>query len=458
MAIPVPIVGQAYADDTLPFAQQECVNWFVEQVETDGALVPAKLRGCSGMAAFATAGSAGHRGACVMDGVLYVVAGTSLYSVSQGAVATSLGTVPGDGRVSMVENGTQLLIVNGTATGYTYTPASATFAAITDSDFLGGVTAAFLNGSAIVTNPDSDEFQLSDLLDFRAWAALSSGAIESRSGDTLAVIEDHGELWFYKANVIERWVSGGDDDLPYERVDTIPQGTAATHSVVATDNRVFWLGTDGVFWANPSSPERISTFAIEQAIKGETLSTCFAMAYTERGHKFIAWTFPSGNGKTWVYDVATRMWHRRKSYEISRWRANTHAFCYGKNLFGDYSNGTIWELSDTTYAEGSDPLIAERKTQYLHNGGEWVSMPELELVFDVGNGLNTGQGSNPLVDFRYSDDGGHSFCDFKQRSLGTTGQYGTRVRFDRLGRFRQRMFHIRVSDPVKRDLLAAVAR
>lgn len=57
----------------------------------------------------------------------------------------------------------------------------------------------------------------------------------------------------------------------------------------------------------------------------------------------------------------------------------------------------------------------------------------------------------------YSDDGGHTWSNLRILSLGEQGDYRKRVRLHRLGRFRNRIFKIRVSSPIKRDLLGAVA-
>jgi hypothetical protein len=181
-------------------------------------------------------------------------------------------------------------------------------------------------------------------------------------------------------------------------------------------------------------------------------TSAFCFAYSRKGHSFVVLTFPGG--KTWVYDAATGLWHRRKSFGVDRWRANAYAYAYSKHLVGDTTNGTAWELSDTTYAEGSDPLIAERKTGFMAADGQWVSMEEFEVVVNTGVGLTTGQGSAPLMDMAYSDDGGRTFSDFRQESLGPIGQYGYRVRFCGLGSFNQsRQAWIRVSDPVRVDLM-----
>lgn len=57
----------------------------------------------------------------------------------------------------------------------------------------------------------------------------------------------------------------------------------------------------------------------------------------------------------------------------------------------------------------------------------------------------------------YSDDGGRNWSNWRERSLGEVGEYGKRVRLSQLGRFRNRIWKVRVSSPIKRDLLGAVA-
>ena len=62
------------------------------------------------------------------------------------------------------------------------------------------------------------------------------------------------------------------------------------------------------------------------------------------------------------------------------------------------------------------------------------------------------------VDFRYSKDGGRNWSNWRTRSLGELGDFQKRVQFNRLGQGRQWVFEVRVTDPVKRDLLAASYR
>lgn len=60
-----------------------------------------------------------------------------------------------------------------------------------------------------------------------------------------------------------------------------------------------------------------------------------------------------------------------------------------------------------------------------------------------------------VVQFRYSKDGGHNWSAWRTRSLGEVGDFTKRVTLRRLGQGRQWVFEVKVSDDVKRDLMAA---
>ena len=59
------------------------------------------------------------------------------------------------------------------------------------------------------------------------------------------------------------------------------------------------------------------------------------------------------------------------------------------------------------------------------------------------------------VDVRYSKDGGNNWSDWRTLDLGSTGDFVKRIELRRLGRGRQWVFDIRVTDPVMADLMAA---
>lgn len=460
MRAPVEILGDSYADDISSFSVQETINLVPERAERGGTRTLTKMSRRAGLKSFGTAGTGTLRGARRFKGVLYVVADTTLYSVASDATATALGTVTGSGRVSMTNNETQLVISNmageGATSGWTYTPASATFAQIASANFPGGVL-TYLDGYVIGTVPGTSDYGISALDDATSWSALDRKTCESATDGLLAVVADHGELLCLGESSIEVHHNTGNLTFPLERLTTIERGIASEFAWGQTDNGFFFLGDDGIMYRlNQWTPVRISTRPIEQWIEGETRSEAFSMAYSRKGHSFVFLSFP--NGKTHAFDTSTGLWARWQSFGLERWRANCYVFAHGKHLIGDMTNGTIWELSETTYTEGSQPLVAERTSQYINANGEWVSMEEFEPLVDAGVGLTSGQGSDPLLLVSYTDDGGRTFSNPREGRIGRRGEYTNRVRYHGLGAFNQsRAMRLRYSEPTPFTLFGAMA-
>lgn len=61
------------------------------------------------------------------------------------------------------------------------------------------------------------------------------------------------------------------------------------------------------------------------------------------------------------------------------------------------------------------------------------------------------------LEMSYSKDGSYNFSNKKERSIGDTGQYERRVRFNRFGTARTIVMCVECSDPVVSDILGAVA-
>lgn len=71
------------------------------------------------------------------------------------------------------------------------------------------------------------------------------------------------------------------------------------------------------------------------------------------------------------------------------------------------------------------------------------------LDIDMGLGLITGQGSDPEVMMRYSDDGLNTWSSERTRSFGKIGKYGQRKPvWRRNGNSRERVYEFAISDPV----------
>ena len=82
-------------------------------------------------------------------------------------------------------------------------------------------------------------------------------------------------------------------------------------------------------------------------------------------------------------------------------------------------------------------------------------MDSFQLLLEGGVGLNTGQGSDPQVMLRVSKDFGQTWSNEMWRSMGKIGKYATRVLWRRLGKARDWVFEVTISDPVKVVIIGA---
>lgn len=80
---------------------------------------------------------------------------------------------------------------------------------------------------------------------------------------------------------------------------------------------------------------------------------------------------------------------------------------------------------------------------------------ELTIDLETGVGLSTGQGSDPQIMVRWSDDGGHTWSNEHMVGIGAMGAYGTRAVLRRLGDARDRIYEVSGTDPVKIALIDA---
>ena len=85
----------------------------------------------------------------------------------------------------------------------------------------------------------------------------------------------------------------------------------------------------------------------------------------------------------------------------------------------------------------------------------YVGLGTLELDFERGIGLVSGQGSDPMVGLEVSKDGGKTWGQELWRSMGKIGKYLNRTYWNRIGTSRDTVFRWTITDPVKVVLTGA---
>lgn len=460
----IPFATQSYKSTSLPLSAQRAVNVFAEREPPD-AKTQVAVFGAPGIVTWATCGSGPIRGMRQLGGVLYVVSGNTLYSVSSLGVATPVGgAVSSSAPVVMSDNGTQLLIVNGTY-GYVYTIASG-FQVITSSNFHAATSATFFDNYFVLSWDGTNKFFISGTLDGTSYSGTDFASAEVSSDYVLAVVNQQENLLIFGQTTIETWYDAGSVNFPFQRVDggTIERGCAAALTPVKEDNSVFFLGDDRIFYRlDGTIPRRVSTHAIEDTWQKYTsVSDAYTFSYTFEGHKFIVVNFVAANA-TWVYDIATGLWHERDSVDINnnslgRWRASCVANIYNKTLIGDAYSGQIGYLDPTVYTEFGNQIHGEMVSPIIQSDRKRVFISRFELDVEQGVGNTNDPGSDPQIMLDWSDDGGRIFNQRQiWNSMGKQGQYTKRLRWLRQGQTRNRIYRVTISDPVRRTIIAAHA-
>lgn len=465
----IPFVG-GYSEVRSAVADlQRGVNCYLE-VDAKNGRAPIALYGTPGLTLRQTLATAPVRG-CIKFNDLYCywVGGNTVYRMDTAYAVTTIGTIgTSTGRVGMACNGTEVLIVDGSS-GWLVTGAS--IAQITDVDFPDTVThAAFQDGYFLVAGDGTGRLYWCETPNSgTAWNGTDFATAEGNPDATLDMISDHREIWLLGGESGEIFVNTGDADALFQRSGNsyLQQGCASPWTLQAMNNTVYWLGAgrEGygiVFKAEGYSPRRISSHALERAISGySTIADAFAFTYQIQGHSFYVLTFPTGNA-TWFYDAASEewfewVWRNPSDNSENRHRANCCVFFNGQHLVGDWENGKVYSLEMDVYTDNADPIIRKRVTQSLSEDGARLFFESLQVDMEVGVGLATGQGSDPTVMLRYTNDG-HTWSNIKTRTIGAAGEYGTRVKFGPTGAGRVRAWELSMTDPVKFALFGAWAR
>lgn len=468
-----PILGSSYVARSVNAADNRMVNLFPELVP-EGGKEPAFLSRCPGLRRKATIGSGPIRGLWQTKGVMYAVSGDTFFKVETYGTTrlkgTPIGTVTGTGPVSMSDNGTQIFIACN-PDGFIYNIVTEVFAQITDPDFPGAVTVGYLDGYFVFNEPDSPRVWVTALLDGLSVDPLDFASAEGDPDGLVSLIIDHREAWLFGTNSIEVWYDAGLPDFPLQRIQGAFNeiGCAAPYSVAKLDNGVFWLGSDArgrgiVYRANGYTGQRISTHAIEWQIQQYgSLSDAIGYTYQQDGHAFYVLIFPSAQA-TWVYDVATQAWHERAGWsngDFVRHRSNCQVSYNNEIIVGDYENGNLYAYDLEDYTDNGDIQKWLRSWRALGTGQNNLkrsAQHTLQIDCESGVGINTGQGSNPQMMLRWSDDGGHTWSNERWVSMGKIGEYFARAIFRRLGmtlKLRDRVYEISGTDPVKVAIMGA---
>lgn len=467
-------VGPAYSGNSLLADPEELINFYVHPVDSPTPTNKVVFEPTPGLESRITVSKTPIRAlfqlpAATADGERgFFVAGNGLYEFTSDFTTTLRGTLTGVGANPATisyngDGGGQLLITSADAADY-YDLATDVLTPIANlSAFQGGM----LNGYGLALDQLTSTLRLSDLFDLSVWDPTQFAQRSIAPDPWKAMIVLYPRIYLFGSQTTEVWYDAGNFPFPFAPVQgiLIQQGIEAPFSLAIADSAIYWLGrssagTAQILRTSGYRPEVVSSSAVDDAIQSYAemgrIDDAVSWAYQLDGHEFYILNFPSA-GISWAYDTSLPPemgWHKRatwlsESAEFIALRQQYHAFVFGKHMVGDRESGTVYELRNSYGLDvDSREIRRVRRTPLLTAEQQWIFFQQLQVFLEVGLGTVSGQGQNPVLMLRWSDDGGHTWSNIHTVSAGAMGAYQTRAIWRRLGRSRNRVFELTVSDPI----------
>ena len=402
-------IGASYQLPAVQADSERCVNLYPEAVASEGgdkaqAFILVRT---PGRKLLQTVGSGRGRGAFAIDGRAFVVVGSGFYELLSPQTSVLRGTIAATATPVSIKSNTVQIVLIADGLGWLFTLSNNTFAPISAAGFpTSALGLASIDTYFLTANQNSTKISPSALLDGAAWAAAD--AFATQQPDALAGLEEsHGYLWAFGSQNTTPFQDTGALTNTFQRVPgaVINIGLASTWAIASADNTLFWLGrsahgTAMVYRADGLLPSRVSNHALEAALQRyPTVADATAYAYQEAGHTFVRFDFPAGNA-TWVYDVATRLWHERARWNgltYSADRARFYCQCFGMHLVLDHASGAVYQQSLLYADDAGEPLRWLRAAPHIESEQRFLFYSSLELAMQKGGGVPYTSSPTPVA-------------------------------------------------------------
>jgi hypothetical protein len=418
---------------------------------TDKQLV---LIGRPGTEVLAELGNGPCRGlqqkAGVFSGAALFLSAQELFLVSpSGGGGPVAGTVEGADRVRIASNAiagiSEARIATGSAIYFTdgVTVAAEDFpdgAGVTDVDYLKSFCFALRadTGQVYARGPGETE-----------WDAINFTTAEAEPDPGVAIRALGDYLFVHGSETTEVFQLTGDANPAAAPVTGLRAdvGCRSRDTVVRFDNSLVWVTNKCTVVRAETVPTVISDEGLSEEIRRNSAAGLRAWAFSADGHEYYVLTI--GEAATYVYDAANKLWGRFDSKGFDFWRAHLGTDASGGALAGDTESGTVWRVAPDRQSDGDDEIVRVAAAFVPIPAGKAVCA-NFSVACAVGVAPLSGDGADPQIGMRYSDDQGKTWSSWRWRSLGVTGAYDQVVRWRNLGQMKPpgRMFQVRASDPV----------
>lgn len=478
MLQPYPnFIGGSNQTQTVIGDAEDTINWIFEAAKSAGSTSAGYLLPTPGYKAKWTttdiAGRAMFAGVFNVPAVqtqrLFGVIGSDFLEFFSNGTTISRGTVAVNSNPATIctngDGGSQLFITSGDV-GYNYNLTTNVLTTVLTS---GATVGGQAYGYFISFNIANSQIRLSALFDGTTWDPTqflqrSIGADPWQS----MLVNSYGQICLPGSKTGEFLYNNGAFPFPFapDPSGLFAEGIAATFSLCEAGGSLCWLSTTAnggyqVVRATGFTPVPITSPAVAYALgRYNRVDDAIGQTYEEAGHSFYLLTLPSA-GITWAYDFTTGQWHKRQTWiaEHNMYvdeHAVFHAFAFNAHWMADRTTGIVYQM-DSSFELDVDnrPIRRLRQAPAVERQNMVMFFPLFEVIADNGVGTQTGVASDPQIIAQFSDDGGQTWGNERQASMGKVGQFATRMTWWNTGSGRKRVNRIVCIDNVPRRIVDA---
>ncbi len=411
------------------------VNMVLEQAPTEktGKMLQSRM---ALLASGTTLGSGPISAIMIKDGVL----GGDRFAVSAGNIyrgATNLGSLAGTGPVSIAGNEGGIMVAAGSTMRH-YNGTTLSAVAFPDgADVIKVIAGA---GRFIAIREDTGKFYWTPVLASTV-DPLDFATAENQPDRAFDLLFIDDVLRVFGAETVEFWSNTTSGDLPFVPIENsvIEKGIRATGCATAIGSTFAWVTNENQVCMSDEN-NIISNNGLQERIEASSEVSLFS--FVMGGNEFLCLQIDS---ETQVYQPRTGQWSEWKSYGQDRWAAS----CYSSGYFGSDVDGRILTLGDGHVDLGGPLERMWTAGQPIDAGGVRIS----NAVARVNVGQTpflTGDYVEPTIEMRQSRDGGRTWSEWRQKSLGQQGKYRQEVKWRGLGLASRPslLMQFRVTDPV----------
>jgi hypothetical protein len=377
----------------------------------------------------------------LFGGDLFTVSGNTLYRSG-----IAIGAINGSGPVSWASSRTELVLTRGQSA---WSFNGTNLAAVVFPDGANVRAVGFVAGLFLYARSGSDRWYWSALNDGRTIDGLDFATAESEPDELydLKIIGDN--LYLLGANSGEVWVLTGNTNLPFSRViqRNLGRGVQGPGCAEVMDNTLIFIGSDAIVWRMEEVARRISDHALEEKIRTSSAGQCFHWLF--EGHLVFTVRLDQG---TWGFDISAGRWVELRTFSRENWAAICSTQVGSEPLFGDSETGTVWQFGEL---DGTNEDAGEVAFERMFTAGAPLKsqpQPIANVLVDGNEGATqaeSGQGSDPSLEMRYSRNGGRSWSGWRSSRFGAKGEFRRLARYVQCGFFDPpgALLQFRMTDP-----------